>query len=617
MYMKKTMVHLLYFFVISLILMSCNKDLTLTPLGSVTDDAVFSSTDAGLMRAFVNNIYQGIPDGYNWSMLSSVTDESHMNAGGWAGMSSIMKSQLTPSNLSAFSAGGYYGLYNWASAYQKIRAVNLFFSKVDASPIDMDTKNELKGEVFFLRAYLYHNLVAMYGGVPIITKAYSLTDSFTIARDNYADCIEFISNNCDSAAKYLPIAQSEVGRATQGAALALKSRTLLYAASDLYNTPSNWSNYAHPELVGYTSASASERQARWQKAKDAAKAVIDSGQYSLYKPDPADQAEAADNYYRLFLSMITSEDIFSRYYTTNISGAWTTYNPGIFHNPCGYHGWGTEAPTQQMVDEYEMNDGSAFSWSNPAHAAAPYENRDPRFYATVLYDGAYWRTRPTDVSGDPYGKIQTGYFYRLVINADNSVDTILVGGLDTGAKVGGVDTWNASLTGYYLKKGVDASIDPVATKQAYPWRFMRYTEVLLNYAEACIGLGEETEARTYINKIRKRAGMPDISTTGTALVNSLQHERKIELAFEELRYFDIRRWMICDKVYEDVHGVNILYGTKQTATTTSAYGSGTPIYSVTNSGIDTRAWDPKSYFLPITIDEMNKNYKLVQNPGYE
>jgi hypothetical protein len=141
---------------------------------------------------------------------------------------------------------------------------------------------------------------------------------------------------------------------------------------------------------------------------------------------------------------------------------------------------------------------------------------------------------------------------------------------------------------------------------------MRYTEVLLNYAEACLALGQEAEAKTYINMIRTRAGMPNINTAGAALVSSLQHERKIELAFEELRYFDIRRWMICQNAYANVQAIAIMYGSPVSFSTT--YGTGTPKYSIKE--VDARAWDPKSYFLPIDINEMNKNSKLVQNPGY-
>lgn len=612
--MKRISIYIFLFLAMSLISTSCNDALNVDSTSSYTDDAVFNSSEPGMLTAFVNNIYQGIPDGYNWGMLSSVTDESHMNAGSWAGMTDIMKGLLSPSNLSTFDSGSYYGLFNWSNIYKKVRAVNLFFSKIDASPVNAATKSELKGEVFFLRAFLYHNLVAMYGGVPIITKAYNLSDDFSVSRNSYAECVQFISDQCDSAANHLPLVQSEVGRATKGAALTLKSRTLLYAASDLYNTPSNWSSFNHPELVGYTTATAAERQARWQKAKDAAKAVINLGQYSLYKPNPASLTEASTNYYSLFLSMSTSEDIFSRYYSTKISGDWTTCAPQTFHSPSGYHGWGTETPTQQMVDEYEMADGSAFSWSNPTEAAAPYQNRDARFYATILYDGAPWRTRPSDVSGDPVGKIQTGHYY---YNASTIKD-----GLDTDGSNGGVDTWNATWTGYYLKKGVDITLDPAsgAAHQTTPWRFMRYSEVLLNYAEACIGLAQlgvntaanEAEALTYINQIRARAYMPAISTSGSALVQSLRHERKIELAFEELRYFDIRRWMICTQAHANVKGIHILYGSPSNPSST--YGTGVPAYTVKD--VDTRSWNSKCYFLPISKDEMDKNTKLIQNPGY-
>lgn len=593
---------------------SCNDSLDIDSTSSYTDDAVFNSSESGILEAFVNNIYQGIPDGYNWGMLSSVTDESHMNAGSWAGMTDIMKSLLTPSNLSAFNSGSYYGMYNWSAIYQKVRATNLFFSKIDASPVNVDTKDELKGEVFFLRAYLYHILVDMYGGVPIVTKAYNLDDNFDVARNTYAECVQFITDQCDSAVSYLPLTQAEVGRATQGAALTLKSRVLLYAASDLYNTPSNWNGYAHPELVGYTDVSTVDRIARWQKAKDAAKAVIDLGIYSLYKPNPSSLDEAATNYYNLFMEMSTPEDIFTRYYSTKITGDWTTCAPQTFHSPSGYHGWGTEAPTQQMVDSYEMSDGTPFDWNNATEAAHPYLNRDPRFYATVLYDGASWRTRPSDVSGDKYGRIQTGHYY--------SDSTTVKDGLDTDGKNGGVDSWNATWTGYYLKKGVDISIDPAAgaSHQTTPWRFMRYTEVLLNYAEACSALSllgndvanNETEAKTYINLIRKRAFMPNITTTGSDLMESVRHERKIELAFEELRYFDIRRWMVCPQAYADVEGIYIMYGSASNPV--SSYGVGTPSYTV--KIVDTRSWDPKSYFLPISKDEMDKNTNLIQNPGY-
>lgn len=607
--MKKIIFNIIFICAILLTVSSCKKDiLNVTPVDRVSDDAVFNSTDPGLMRAFVNNIYLGIVDGFDWGKMADLTDEAEMNAD--FGINSAMLSQITPSNLGVFDHTFWtcaeYRSLDWYNEYKYVRATNLFLSKIKSSPVDASTKNELKGEVYFLRGYLYHNLVFMYGGVPIITKAYSSTDSLDVPRNTFADCIQFISNQCDSAAKYLPLEQSEMGRATKGAALALKSRTLLYAASALYNTPSTWGSYAHPELVGYTDVSSSAQLARWQKAKAAAKAVIDLGVYSLYKPDPASKAEATQNYENLFLSMHTSEDIFVRYFTKNNNTQWDICDPGVFQNPCGWHGWGTDSPTEQMVDSYEMSDGTAFSWNNSTEAAAPYQNRDPRFYATVLYNGAKWRPRPTDVSGDPVGVVQTGHYYYT--------DGTIKDGLDTRGNNGGVDSWNGSYTGYYLRKFIDPKIDPLKTIQTYPWRFMRYSEILLNYAEACIHTGDNADAVTYINMIRKRAYMPPITATSTAgLIKDLRYERKIELAFEGERYYDIRRWMICDSAFQDAKGIYILYGTPTSGSTT--YGTGTPTYKVED--IQARAWNPSFYFLPITTDEMNKNSKLVQNPFYQ
>ena len=597
------------FFICSLALSCSKKELDLTSESAISNDAVFNSSDPGLMRALVNNIYQAFPDATDWgSKLASVSDEAHMNAGSWGGMSALMRSEVSPSSLQSFSSGNYMGKFYWGSLYSSIRQTNLFLSQVDQSPAPAGDKNLLKGEVYFQRGYLYHTLVNMYGGVPLVSKAYVSTDSFSVARNTFAESVQFISDQCDSAAKYLPVVQSEQGRASKGAALALKSRVLLFAASDLYNTPSVWSGYAHPELVSYTNTSASDRQARWQKAKDAAKAVIDLGKYSLYKPDPASADEASKNYGDIFLSSGTSEDIFVKYFSTKIThGGWTIYQVGLSQNPCGYHGWGTDAPIQQFVDDYEMIDGTPFSWSNLSQATAPYQNRDPRFYATVLYNGAQWRARPSDVTGDPEGKIQTGYYY--------NTSGVKKDGLDANGS-GAVDSWNASQTGYYLKKGIDPAINVTATQQTVPWRFMRYTEVLLNYAEACLGLGQESEAKTYLNMVRKRAYMPDVTASGADLVNSLRHERKIELAFEELRYFDIRRWMIAESAFQPAMGINIVYGSPSSGFSSyvAAVAGAAPTYTVKT--VENRAWNRKFYFLPIQTEEMNKNYKLIQNPFY-
>jgi hypothetical protein len=582
---------------------SCKKDLDISPVDQFSDASVWK--DPSLIQTFVNNIYGGIPHGFSNIMMSALDDEAMYNAD--FGTSNVTKSLITPSDLSIFDQNYWTGLrqrlMNWALIYKYVRPCNIFFSKIDAVHFDDPTaKNNLKGEVHFLRAYLYFDLVEMYGGVPIITKDYGLSDSFNVPRNTYADCIKFITSECDSAASLLPLTAPNLGRATKGAALALKARTLLYAASDFANSNGSWADsYANKDLIGYTGG---DRVARWQAAKDAAKAVMDLGIYSLSGSlTPATAQEASANYANIFIQQQTSEDIFCRFFTTKVDENWDGYNPGLYNQPNGYHCWGSNTPTSQMVDSYEMADGSKFDWSNPTEAANPYANRDPRFYASILYEGAQWRKRPADIApSDPAGIIQVGTWQKW----DGS-KMVTVAGLDT--RQSPFENWNGTYTGYYMRKFVDPTIDAQNFKQTAPWRYIRYTEILLDYAEACIALGQEDEAKTYINLIRARSKMPPITETGAALVARYRNERKIELAFEDQRYWDIRRWMIPEVGYTDVMAVQPLYKMNPDHTTAA-----TPTYTIVD--VQQRAWNPRFYFLPIALDELNRNNKLVQNPLY-
>jgi hypothetical protein len=585
---------------------SCKKDfMNVSPVDQFGDGTVWN--DQALIQTFVNNIYSGVPHGFSNIMMASISDESMYNAD--FGTSNITKSLVTPSDQSIFAANYWCGnrlrLLNWENAYKFVRSANLFFEKIDNAPVEAANKDKMKGEVHFLRAYLYHNLVSMYGGVPIITKSFGLNDDFAVPRDSYENCIKFITEECDKAAALLPLTQSSAdkGRATKGAALALKARVLLHAASDFYNSNGSWAgSYANKELIGYVGG---DRTARWQAAKNAAKAVMDLGQYALYMPNPADQAEAEKNYGDIFLKNETSEDIFVRYFTTKVDEQWHGYNPGLYNAPNGYHGWGSNTPIGQLVDAYEMKDGTSFSWSNPAHAAEPYKNREPRFYASILYEGAKWRQRPADVvSRDPVGKIQVGFWEKWNASA-NKMEVIA--GLDT--RKSPIEDWNGTYTGYFLKKFMDPTVDAQFTKQTQPWRYIRYTEIVLNYVEACLALGQEAEAKTYLNMIRKRAGMPDVTESGQALINRYRHERQIELAYEDHRYYDVRRWMTAPQAYTNAKGVDVRYKLNPDKTT-----SATPTYSVIDA--QQRAWNNRFYFLPINIDELNRNNKLIQNPLY-
>jgi hypothetical protein len=245
-----------------------------------------------------------------------------------------------------------------------------------------------------------------------------------------------------------------------------------------------------------------------------------------------------------------------------------------------------------------MIDGTEFDWNNPLHKANPYENRDPRLYATVLYEGAQWRPRPADViAADPLGKVQVGFYTKE--------DGTAVPGLDT--RKGPIEDWNGTYTGYYSRKFIDPTVDHQYEKQDLPFRRFRYAEILLNYAEACIGLNQEDEAKFYLNKIRARAGMPDITATGQELIDQYQDERSVELGYEEHRYFDVRRWMIAPEAYQDAEGVYVTGDINDGTISNRSYEVIT---------VQDREWDPRFYFLPIEIDEINRNDKLIQNPLY-
>jgi len=586
---------------IALSFQACDQDfLETTPYTEFSETAVWS--DPALAETFLNNIYfrldEPLTDG---RMKANIVDEAHYRGNGGSrdfnnGLMTQDNLLVWPSTLSRYRS--------WADIYKNIRYCNIFLSKVDEIPfssgvVDGKTpKERMTGEAHFLRAYNYFNLVTVYGGVPIIDKVYELEDDFQIPRNTFAETVDFVVSELDKAADLLPVRHSgnNIGRATRGAALALKSRMLLYAASDLYNK-NRYASFSNPELVSYTD---NNQMQRWQAAKAAAKAVIDMGEYRLFRAEPSPSDSVAQNLVDLFLTKTTEEDIFIKYFTTPMG-----QNFGLYTSPNGYHGWGTNAPIGNLVDDFEMRDGTKFDWNNPAHAAEPYQNREPRFYSTILYNEAPWRVRPLDAQNlDPYNRVQTGSWE--VWNAStNSVN--IVYGVDTRNST--IEDWNGSYTGYYCRKYIDPNIDAQYIKQTVTWRFIRYAEILLNYAEACIELGEEEEARKYINMVRRRAGLPGLTESGEALKKRYRNERRIELAFEDHRFYDVRRWAIGPEAYQPVKIAKVVYKLNPDKTTAERP-------TVTHEVWESRAWNDKAYFLPIMRDEMNKNSLLIQNPGY-
>ncbi|WPP53711.1 RagB/SusD family nutrient uptake outer membrane protein [Catalinimonas niigatensis] len=608
-----------------LITTACNDDFVSTqPLDEVSESVVWS--DPGLTEAFVVDLYRSLGNGgFDEQMLASLTDEAIFTHPG-RGINTITEARSNPADI-----GWVNNTLGWGNMYSKIRATNLALQNLEDPQFDEpELADQLRGEALFMRAYYYHQLLRYYGGIIIIDRPYELgEESYTAPRNTFEECVNFIVGDAETAAQLLAGKEMQSGRASEAAALALKSRVLLYAASDLHDIPTASAqsdviaSFDNQEILGYTSG---DQTARWQAARDAARAVLDlSGYgYMLDLNAPVTPEQGRENYKIIAMaggsSVVptdgASELLFARYFINakQENGG----RIGLYNGPNGYHNWAGNAPVQNLVDDYEMMDGSEFSWDNPEHAAAPYEDRDPRFYATILYDGADWKPRTPDVaSRDPFNQIQTGQ-YEVVQDGE----VVNYFGLDT--RQSSVEDWNGTRTGYYMHKFIDP--DPAVvdqnTWQEIPWPFFRYTEAVLNYVEASIELGAEGEARDWLNKIRFRAGMPEITASGDALMEQYRNERRIELVFEEHRYHDARRWMIAEETLGQQAGIVNIIGTLKPGANISLYRYDPDSYDYTytpqnvDPGIENRLWLDKMYYLPISRDEINRNEELVQNPGY-
>lgn len=619
--MKHNLHTSIYLFLLTgTLLVACKRDF----LNTLPQDQVPASEtwkDPALAEAFVTGIYGGLYEGgFDEQMLASITDEAIFTHAG-RNINTINQGTLNPSN-----PGWVNRHTNWDDMYRFIRTANIAIEALPNATVDNTLKQRLEGEARFLRAYFYHQLLRFYGGVPLITKPYGLGEDYTIERSTYAEISAFVVQQADAAFNLLKGKSRIRGRASDLAALALKSRQLIYDASDLHDMPtakaksSVLSAFAKPELLGFVSG---DRITRWQAAKAAAKAVLDAAG-SGYKTNlmaPVTAEEGRKNYLSVAMgggskhpdadpAVATSNElIFVRTFTPERNEG--AQQHGLRQGPNGYNNWAGNTPIQEMVDDYEMMDGTRFDWANPAHNADPYVNRDPRFYASILYDGAPWK--PRNRAEDPANEIQTGTYY---------AGTTKMVGIDT--RQGPIENWNGSFTGYYFRKFIDP--DPALRdntgRQQIPWPYFRFTEALLNYVEACIELGDEAEARTWLNKVRFRAGMPAVTESGDALRQRYRNERRIEMVLEEQRFFDARRWMIAPQTlgrkttYIQVEG-----RLKAGQTAPSPYRKDKTKFDYTytpvvNNDLENRVWLDKMYYRPISLAETQRNPKLVQNPGY-
>ena len=597
------------FFAFLILFSACKKTSILdkAPQNQYSDAVLWS--DINLVDAYLLDAYHGTMMGYTQTMLSSVTDEAHSTFD--HGAEVYTQGNISPDNNAPWN-GGDTNLPYWDMYFANIQKINIFLSKIDgvadtypaSQKASIQTKAAvMKGEALFLRAFCYSKLVLTYGGVPLIKVALKLGEDFsTINRSTFAESIKFISADCDAAFTLLKGKdEMQLGKATTGAARALKSRVLLFAASALTADGTATSKY-----VGYQNP---DRTALWTAARDAAKAVIDLNTYQLANFGAPDKVAVAKNYYEFFKAKTLSDNeiIWGKTYSRS-SGDKNQVNQWNGGN--GWNLWAGNAPTQNLVDAYEMEDGSDFSQhftldangnyqnvSSRFHNKNPYYSRDPRFYGSILYDSAVWMPRPSGLQSiDPIG-----VYSRRTIITTNGATTSTTFGLDT--RQSSVSPFNGSFTGYVMKKMLDNTIDAQTQSNENVWIEFRYAEVLLNYAEALLELGQTAEASSYINRIRARSGMPDL--TGD-ITKSLRYERQIELVFETNHWYDIRRWKVLDIALTNAKGVDI--------TETITNGNSSTVWKQVQ--VEQRKVLPKMYWIPIATSELRKAPQLEQNPGY-
>lgn len=607
----KVFINIKILFLVVVLLCSCEQEiLDKGPLDRYSEELVWS--DINLANSYLNTAYRNMSSGFNTNLnLAGVSDHTffiHIY-----GSDLYVQGTITPSNMGPFNHERFRFL-NW-QLFDNIQIINTFLSNIDkvvenyegAQRDDVQAKADvLKGEALFLRAFSYSQMARTFGGLPILKEPFGIEDDYlSIERSSFGETVDFIVQDCDAAASLLlPKAEMEMGRASKGAAMALKSRILLFAASDL-----TADGKAENKYVGYENP---DRTALWTAARNAAKAVIDLGTYSLADFGAPDKEAVAKNYYDFFRQkdLSSSEIIWGKMFVADVG---ERHRTNLWQGPNGLGNYGSNNPTQSLVDTYQMEDGSAFSdhftvdgnsfyknISGKYKNDNPYYFREPRFYGSILYDSAQWQPRFSDlVDRDPLGIYDRRT--RITIKGGKVVSDLV--GIDT--RQGPVQAWNAGYTGYLMKKTMDHEVIGKDEYNENVWIWLRYAEILMDYAEASYELGDTQEAAIYINMIRNRSAMPDF--TGD-VENALRYERDIEFTFENIRWFDIRRWKILEETLVDAKGVEIVQ--------TNNMDNATVNTTWRRLTVQNRNVEKKMYWIPIPSDEMNKAPQLVQNPGY-
>lgn len=523
-------------------MVSCQDDfLDKQPLDKLSEEAVFNS--AALCESYVNALYNVLPDPFQEGNIGTISDEGFFRYGG-SSTRYIADGSMTPSNVMYEEEGGQAHntrtttLNIWNRAYEWIYRMNYLLNYINENGTEMDdeSRDRLVGEVYFLRAWAYYNLIQRYAGVPIITKTYGLDDEYNAKRDNFDDCVDFILKDLESAEKLLPEKENCVlGRINKDIVLALRCRVTMLAASPLFNDPEN--------PTGSIFRGQYDFNGKWERAYKAAKAIVDRAD--------VDGAYSLDDTYDGFWKDVNSPElIWAKYFISNADpDVNSTKKAQLYYSVVYFNGWTSFNPTQAMMLDYEMTNGKKIfepdSGYDPDH---PFENRDPRFYYSCA--APFSKYCNTDNEGYHENELLLYLLYE-----NTTIDDFAAGKTEPAWTSRGTHLWHATNTmGLELNKWYIPE-KPITESEVgsllYPW--FRLGEMYLNLAECAYMLGYEDECRTYINKVRQRSDvmMPEVTETGEALWDRVVNERRIELAFEFIRYFDLRRWKTAE-FYENI-----------------------------------------------------------------
>lgn len=540
-----------YFLTLSILLFnfSCKKSLdsslNVIPGNSLTNASVWTSSSTA--DVFLNAIYGYLPDGNNeYDPFDNWSDNSICGFAWPVSRTEAQQAIYTPSTLNFDQLP-----YTWGTLYGSIRACNVFITNVTSSDLDTGYKRVRVAEARFLRAFFYQELWMAYGGVPVITNPLDIStqaDSIFRARNTSDETFQFIDSELGAIAGDLPVTATESGRATMGAALTLKGWVELFDKK-------------------YSESAATNMQ------------VMNMGVYSLF-PDFGQVFQPGNN--------VNNEGIFYREYIPNVlGGRCDSYDGTTFTKGGSETSWGGVNPTQELVDDYDMDNGKSISDPTSGYnPQKPYDNREPRFYESIVYDGSYW--------------YNDTIYTRQGIGSPNEIDLS--------------DHNDATQTGYYQRKGLNDKITLGADNwnngtSAQNYYYFRYAEVLLNYAEAQNeAVGPDATVYSAINMVRERAKLPDLpqGLSQSDMRSDIRRERRVELAFEGKRYWDLIRWGIAGtNLNQQLHGISI------------KGSNGVLNYApVTIPGGNRKFDATKNYLFPIPQSAMDQNKNLTQNPGY-